>query len=178
MNDLLSSSLVSRKNGFSLIEVVLAVGVVSFSLLAIFGILSVSLKSSSEKNYQHEVIGITRSLNDFLRSTNTNYGAGFSTVSNWISSGTDPGIYCFASSNGAFTYGVGQAASEPLSNRSGRLFRMVLTLSTNASGVSSIADVATNAMIPLQVRIYVVPDAVVSVTNLQPAYTYDTAVFR
>ena len=157
---------------FSLIEVVLAVGIVSFALLAIFGMFGVSLKTSADAVSQQEVAGMTRSLNDFLRSTNP--ATGFSNVSNWI--GSDPGIYCFVTTNGRFTNAVGIQDSD--ASRSGRLFRAVLSLSPNAAGISNLADVATNAIIPLQVRFYSVPSAGLSVSNLQPVYTYDTAISR
>lgn len=74
---------------FSLIEIVLAVGIISIALLAIFGMFSVSLRSSAETLSQHEVTGITRSLNDFLSSPR--YGAGFASISNWLSGGGIPG---------------------------------------------------------------------------------------
>ena len=162
--------------GFSLIEVVLAVGIVSFALLAIFGMFGVSLKTSADTISQQEVAGMTRSLNDFLRSTNP--AAGFSNVSNWI--GNDPGIYCFVATNGTITNGLGTDSGfvSGTSSRSGRLFRAVLSLSSNAPGITSLADVATNAILPIQVRFYSVPSAGLSVSNLQPVYTYDTAISR
>ncbi len=162
--------------GFSLIEVVLAVGIVSFALLAIFGMFGVSLKTSADTISQQEVAGMTRSLNDFLRTTNP--ATGFSNVSNWI--GNDPGIYCFVATNGTITNGLGTDSGfvSGTSSRSGRLFRAVLSLSSNAPGITSLADVATNAILPIQVRFYSVPSAGLSVSNLQPVYTYDTAISR
>ena len=162
--------------GFSLIEVVLAVGIVSFALLAIFGMFGVSLKTSADTISQQEVAGMTRSLNDFLRTTNP--ATGFSNVSNWI--GNDPGIYCFVATNGTITNGLGTDSGfvSGTSSRSGRLFRAVISLSPNAPGITSLADVATNAILPIQVRFYSVPSAGLSVSNLQPVYTYDTAISR
>lgn len=162
-----------KSAAFSLIEVVLAVGIVSFALLAIFGMFGVSLKTSTDTISQHEVLGMTRSLNDFLRSTNP--ASGFSNASNWI--GSDPGIYCFVTTNGRFTNAVGIQDSD--ASRSGRLFRAVLSLSPNAPGISSLSDVATNAIIPLQVRFYAVPSVgLTNLSNLQPVYTYETAISR
>jgi len=159
--------------GFSLIEVVLSVGIVSCALLAIFGMFSVSLKTSADTISQQEVAGMTRSLNEFLRTTNP--AAGFSNVSNWI--GSDPGIYCFVTTNGRFTNAVGIQESD--ASRSGRLFRAVLSLSSNAPGITTLTDLATNAIIPLQVRIYTVPSVgLTNLSNLQPVYTYDTAISR
>ena len=163
--------------GFSLIEVVLAVGIVSFALLAIFGMFGVSLKTSADTISQQEVAGMTRSLGDFLRSTNP--ATGFSNVSNWI--GNDPGIYCFVATNGTITNGLGTDSGfvSGTSSRSGRLFRAVLSLSSNAPGITTLTDLATNAIIPLQVRIYTVPSVgLTNLSNLQPVYTYDTAISR
>ena len=164
----------SHAAAFSLIEVVLAVGIVSFALVAIFGMFSVSLRSSSETISQHEVTGMTRSFNDFLRSTNP--ASGFSNVSAWLAS--DPGIFCCATTNGAYTNGLSNAITDSLGTRSGKLYRMVVSLSSNAPGISSIADAATNAMIPIQVKVYAVPTVGTPLANLQPVFTYDTAIFR
>ena len=159
---------------FSLIEVVLAVGIATFAMVAIFGMFSVSLKSSAETISQHEVAGMTRSFGDFLRSTNP--ASGFSNVSNWI--GADPGLFCFAATNGAYTNGLSNSISDSITNRSGKLYRMIIGLSSNAPGITSMADISTNAFIPLQVKVYMVPSVGVSVTNLQPVFTYETSISR
>ncbi len=162
-------------------EVVLALGVVAFALMAIFGMFGMSLRSTSETTSQQEVLGLSRSVGDFLRSTNTAYGAGFDNVSKWISDGTDPGLFVFVTADGSVTNGlsnnIAQAASS-LTNRSGRLFRMVPTLSSNVPGINAIADIATNAFIPLQIKVYAVPTVETAVSNRQPVFTYETAVFR
>jgi prepilin-type N-terminal cleavage/methylation domain-containing protein len=160
--------------GFSLIEIVLAVGIVSVALVAIFGMFSVSLKSSSETISQHEVLGATRAFNDFLRTTNS--AQGFLNVSNWLTN--DPGLFCYTTTNGAYTNGTSNTITDTINTRSGKLYRMVLGLSSNAPGISSVADIATNAFIPLQVKVYSVPSIGVSTTNLQPVFTYETAISR
>ncbi len=158
-------------------------GVVAFALLAIFGMFGMSLKSTSETVSQQEVLGLSRSLGDFLRSTNPAYGAGFGNVSNWVTTGTDPGLFVFVTKEGAVTNGLSNnsafvSAASSLTARSGRLFRLVPTLSSNVPGIANIGDVATNAFIPLQVKIYAVPAVETVVSNLQPVFTYETAVFR
>lgn len=70
------------------------------------------------------------------------------------------------------------ATADALTQRSGKLYRMVLSLSPNAPRITSMADIATNAMIPVQVRIYTVPSTSAAFTNLNPVFTYDTAVYR
>ena len=159
---------------FSLIEVVLAVGISTFALVAIFGMFSVSLKSSAETISQHEVTGMTRSFGDFLRSTNP--ASGFSNVSNWISS--DPGLFCFATTNGAYTNGLSNSIADSIASRSGKLYRMVIGLSSNAPGITGLADIATNAFIPLQVKVYMVPSVATPVAKLPPVFTYDTSISR
>lgn len=186
---------ISSKQGFSLIEIVLAVGIVSIALLAIFGLFGTALRSNAETLSQHEVLGVTRSLSDFLHATNG--GAGFSNVFSWIKTpAAAPEIYSFATTNGAFTNGLGNDAafSAAAGQRPGRLFRMEISLSPNmpirnfsgnvtaAPAVSDLpADPAayTNeAVLALQVRAFSVPSVGAALTNLQPVFTYDTAIRR
>ncbi len=181
------------RRAFSLIEIVLAVGIMSIALVAIFGMFGTSLRSNAETISQHEVLGLSRSLSDFLRSTN----AGFSNVFTWVKDvNSDPGIYAFIQSNGVITNGLGTDTSfvAAASSRSGRLYRSVLLLSPNmplkqadgsvitrpmAANLSATSAGFTNdAALAVQVRFYAVPSPGVAVTNLQPVFTYDTAVLR
>lgn len=171
----------THSGAFSLVEVVIALGIVSFALLAIFALFGSSLRSASETISQQEVLGITRSLGEYLGSTNTNNGiVGYAAVSNWVGS-SDPGIFAFVSNNGAVTIGLSNAiatTADTITNRAGRLYRIVPTLSTNVPGITSASDLATNAFIPLQVKIYEVPTVGASTNNLMPVFTYETSVFR
>lgn len=179
--------------GFSLIEIVLAVGIISISLVAIFGLFGTSLRSNSETIAQHEVLGLSRSLSDFLRSTN----AGFSNVYSWVKDpNSDPGIYSYLQTNGQITNGLGSDAgfSGAATSRGGRLFRSILTLSPNmplrqsdgsliarpsaANLPASAAGFTNDAALAVQIRVYSVPSSNYPPTNLQPAFTYDTAIFR
>lgn len=160
---------------FSLVEVVLSLGIVSFALLAIFAMFGSSLRSVSETISQQEVLGITRTLGDFLGSTNASYGVGYSTVSNWVAApDSAPGLFAFVTINGTVTMGSSSADT----NRGGRLFRIVPTLSSNVPGITGAADLASNAFIPLQVKIYEVPAAATDISRLMPFFTYETSVFR
>ncbi len=182
-----------RLRGFSLIEIVLAVGIISISLVAIFGLFGTSLRSNSETIAQHEVLGLSRSLLDFLRSTN----AGFSNVYSWVKDpNSDPGIFSYLQTNGQITNGLGSDArfSGAAASRGGRLFRSILSLSPNmplrqsdgsvlarpsaANLPASAAGFTNDAALAVQIRVYSVPSSNYSPTNLQPAFTYDTAIFR
>jgi len=186
---------INRKEGFSLIEIVLAVGIVSIALLALFGLFGTSLRSNSETLSQHELMGVTRSLSDYLQATNG--GAGFTNVFNWVKdAGSAPELYSFATTNGSFTNGIGtdSAFLAALNQRPGRLFRMQISLSPNmplrtaaggltagpkASDLPASAAAYTNdAVLALQVRAFSVPAPGIAVTNLQPVLTYDTAIRR
>lgn len=162
---------VPRGQAFSLVEVVIALGIVSFALLAIFALFGSSLRSASETISQQEVLGITRALGDCLGSTNS--GFGYDKVLTWVG-GSDPGLFAFVTTNGTVTIGLSGSDT----NRVGRLFRIVPTLSTNVPGIAKVDDLSTNAFIPLSVKIYQVPVAGVSISNVMPVFTYDTSVFR
>lgn len=178
----------SNHGGFSLIEVVMALGIVAFALLAIFALFSNSLRSASETVSQHEVLGITRSLGDYLRSTNntnsdTNSGRyGYNEVSNWAASPNSvPGLFAYVSNNGTVTIGLSNSiasSASSLTNRAGRLFRLVPTLSSSVPGITNAANLSTNTFIPLQIKIYEVSSVGASTNNLLPVFTYETSVFR
>jgi prepilin-type N-terminal cleavage/methylation domain-containing protein len=182
------------KRGFSLIETVLAVGIVSIALLSMFGLFSNALKSNSETLSQHEAIGLTRAFGDFLQSTNS--GAGFTNVFNWVKN-TDsaPEIYAFAARDGSFTNGLASDSGflNAAGQRPGRLFRMVIALSPNmpihaANGTPipnpTTGDLPGNAAlyldgtIALQVRTYAVSAPGMSIAQAQPLFTYETGVRR
>ncbi len=184
-----------HRAGFSLIEIVLAVGIVSIALLAIFGLFGTSLRSNAETLSQHEFMGVTRSFGDYLHATNG--GAGFSNVFNWVKTpATAPEIYSFAMTNGSFTNGLGTdpAFLAAAGQRPGRLFRLALALSPNmplrdssgsvisrpsASDLPATAASYTNeAVLALQIRAFSVPAPGVTITNLQPVFTYDTTIRR
>jgi Tfp pilus assembly protein PilV len=168
-------------HGFSLIEVVLSLGIVSFALLAIFALFGSSLRSASETVSQNEVLGITRSLSDFLGSSSAGYG----TVSNWVSSSTDPdpNLFAFIMTNGVVSNGFStntnfSSAANSLASRTGRLFKIVPTLSQNVPSITNAEDLSNHAFIPLQVKIYAVPTLTTPITNLVPVFIYETSVFR
>ncbi|MDX2082202.1 MAG: hypothetical protein SFU53_15565 [Terrimicrobiaceae bacterium] len=183
-----------KKAAFSLVEIVLALGIIGIALLAIFGLFGTALRSNSETLSQQEVLGLSRSFTDFLRSTNS--GAGFTNVYDWVRNPSNaPELYSFALSNGVFTNGVfgTSLSSTSIEGRPGRLYRMVIGLSPNLpirpagtniqrpvpSDLPANPGSYTNdAALGVQVRAFMVGATGVPLSSLQPVFTYDTTVFR
>lgn len=168
---------------FSLVEIVLAVGIISLALVAIFGLFGQALKSNTETISQHEVIGMSRSLSDFLRSTNG--GAGFTNTFAWLKDpAAQPQIYGFMQANGSFTNALGTSPSlaQAAATRSGRLFRFVLELSPNLPSLTNlpatVAELTNAAALPVQAKVYALSAPGAPTNSLQPVFVYDTAVFR
>jgi len=184
-----------NKAGFSLVEIVLAVGIVSIALLAIFGMFGAALRSNAETLSQHEVMGVTRSSADFLQATNG--GAGFTNVFNWVKTpASAPEMYAFATANGTFSIGLGSNGTfmDEADRRPARLFRLALALSPNmpirdaannliakpsVSDLPASAAAYTNdAVLALQIKAYAVPNPDVTTNNFTPVFTYETAIRR
>ncbi|MGC6455389.1 MAG: type IV pilus modification PilV family protein [Coraliomargaritaceae bacterium] len=76
---------VPRRSGFSLIEVVLALGIFLVSVLALIGLLGPSLKSIEEVETTDEIASLVNTLNAFLHSssdisTDSNFNSIFNAV--------------------------------------------------------------------------------------------------
>jgi uncharacterized protein (TIGR02598 family) len=141
--------------GFSLIEVVLAVGVVAFAIISVLALFGQSLQSARQVTDEDEALGIARALPAFLQAE------GFNTVYGWLSSNSTPTIYGYNISPAALsgtTYTGQQAVictstdtlltgtSAGYATRLGRLFEITLSLSPNMpihTGTNSTAYVPT-----------------------------------
>lgn len=62
-----TSTRLANKRAFSLVEVVLAIGVVSFSMMAMVGVLPIGLRSAQESNAQVAMANIGRQLQGELQ---------------------------------------------------------------------------------------------------------------
>ena len=127
----------------SLIQVVLAVGVVAFAIISVLALFGESLQSGRQVTDEDEALGIARALPAFLQAE------GFNTVYGWLQTpGSAPAIYGYNISPTALaatsgTYTAQQAVictsadtfltgtSSGYSARLGRLFEITLTLSPN-----------------------------------------------
>ncbi len=180
-----------KSAGFSLIEVILAIGIVGFGLLAIFSMVSGALNVNADTAAQHESLSVSRAIPDYLTEK------GFDDVAADLSGGKIEGLYGYTvSTNGAPAQAVIAEAAKANSDadeRKGKLFRLTFTLSPNvalrdaASGNykvnPSVSDFTNSAdpqaFLPLQVRMEVVPStAAPSQSNNQATFTYDVVLSR
>jgi len=128
---------------FSLIEVVLAVGVVAFAIISVLALFGQSLQSARQVTDEDEALGIARALPAFLQNE------GFNTVYGWVQTpASAPTIYGYNITPTALaaisgTYTAQQAVictstdtfltgtSAGYTTRLGRLFEITLSLSPN-----------------------------------------------
>lgn len=187
---------IAHLKGFSLVEVVLAVGIVAFALLAIFGLFGSALRSNAETLSQQEVLGLTRSFPSALAGPEV--GAGFSNVYAWVRGNPDaaPEILAFLDEEGLCRFGLATDTDfqTAAAARPGRMFRLVVGLSPNmplrrADGTwverLSPADLpadpsafSEHARLPLQVKVYDVGAIGAPIGERLPVLTYETSIDR
>ena len=88
---------ISRRSGFSLIEVVLAIGIFLVTVLALVGLLGPTLKSVDEVEKTDEIASVVNTINAFLQSSpdiNPN-GSKFNAIYNAVASGDFATIFVF-----------------------------------------------------------------------------------
>ena len=98
------------RTGFSLVEVVLALGLVSFCLLAIVGLLPVGLKAMKNASGESAAANALNQLTDALRNATANSSGAYSAAGSfsnitWVLSGASNGISTNLSLNGVPTAG-------------------------------------------------------------------------
>ena len=79
-----------KKNAFSLIEVVLAVGIFSLALIALLGLLGSTQQSVNNVVEQTRGISVMSKVNAYLQSQD------FTTVYNWVAGGTTQVVYVYS----------------------------------------------------------------------------------
>ena len=175
---------VSRPYGFSLIEVVLAIGIFLVTVLALVGLLGPTLQSVDEVEKTDEVSSIVNTVNAFLQSS-PNIAAGtdskFATIYNAVGTGQCATLFVFraytASDDIVLKIGFDSADSVganatiqtgDFSNAAGPIYRVVLSPSSvlpaatrspsrNGSGVYTLTDVIGNYLegsFAMEVRIF------------------------
>ncbi len=185
----------SRSSGFTLIEVLIALAVVTLALFTILGLILVALQSGSKVKDQADAYSIPSALDNFL----TNVG--FTTCYGYLQ--TDPGLYAYnLETNGIAPQVIISTNGAPnlttdASKRIGGLFRIFLApspdalvrpttnapsvLQTNSAVLISSYNSGTylDAFVPIQVTVYEVPNIGISpLTNAIPVVTYDTVLSR
>ncbi|CAN5384039.1 hypothetical protein BH09VER1_BH09VER1_07260 [soil metagenome] len=99
-----------NRRGFSLVEVVLAIGIFSFAIVAIFGLLSVGMRSSKESDNDLAISLMARTVASSLRLE------GFSSVltnAGYVQGGASPKYYFNHEGELAVTNGVPAATALP-----------------------------------------------------------------
>ena len=82
-----------RLAGFSLVEVVLAIGIVGFALLSVFSLFSVSIQTNAATMEQVEALSAVKALPAFLQAVkdgSTPPNQGFAPVYAWVSNTNNP----------------------------------------------------------------------------------------
>lgn len=145
-------TLVARRDGFSLIEVVLALGIFLVSVLALIGMLGPSLKSIDEVETTDEIASLVNTLNAFLHtSSDIDTGSNFNAIYNAVAEGgfatvfiyryyqdgtgpNDPPVVNleigFESTEGGSVDDRGVADATNFVNAAGPIYRIVLTPSS------------------------------------------------
>ncbi len=205
-------SVAKTRCAFSLVEVVIAIAVVTVGIISILSLFGVSFTAVREVTNQGEAYGVAQALPAYLQA------AGFTNVYASIQAGTATNIYAYCPTNittaaysSANTYGstnVSQVVIDTnnasdmtpalYAQRTGRLFNISLSLSTNAPVVNSTNTAAPayapslptsglpassgygDAYLPINVKIYSISQipAPASMTNSLPVLNYDTVLLR
>lgn len=173
-----------RSSGFSLIEVVLAIGIFLVTVLALVGLLGPTLQSVDEVEKTDEVSSIVNSVNAFLQSS-PNIALGtdskFATIYNAVGTGDCATLFVFraytASDDIVLKIGFDSADSVGtdaaiqavnFTNAAGPIYRVVLSASSvlpvatrsasrNGSGVYTLSDIIDNypeGSFAMEVRIF------------------------
>jgi Tfp pilus assembly protein PilV len=135
---------VASRSAFSLTEVVIALGVVSFALIAIFGLLPVGLKTVKNANEQAAAANLLGAIADAVRNASTNASA--TTYSNSIAG---QGIGYILGSTNPTTNTLNNLTLEGASNSISARLKAVVVISppanimTNGRALISVAWPAT-----------------------------------
>jgi len=141
----------SNKMGFSLIEVVIAIGIFLVTVLALVGLLGPTLQSVDEVEKTDEVSSIVNTVNAFLHNSDAiATGSNFETVFNAVAAGNSATLFVYQAYRGdteavqlkvgfdenetaspAYADAVKATASEAdLDDAAGTIYRVVLTPSS------------------------------------------------
>lgn len=92
----------TRCSGFSLIEVVIAIGIVSFSILAVVGLLPTGLKTVKNANEQAGAANVLNAIAEAIRSA---------TPTTTVVAGIPPATYNWTFAGTSYSYTLGAGAS-------------------------------------------------------------------
>jgi uncharacterized protein (TIGR02598 family) len=187
--------MLQASNAFSLIEVILAIGVVGFALLGIVSLFSVSMRNNRDTSAQQEGFAVERILPSRLQDTNFLGTSALATMASnlWQTPGSSSNFFVFTSNNAGILTTVVSTTNPPSyttsTNYSGKLYYAQLSASTNASptlfpttktkGGTTISW-STWPALPVHSTVYSIPSpsATNTITNSVPVISFDFMIFR
>ena len=136
------------RSGFSLIEVILALGIFLVTVLALVGLIGPTLKSVNEVEKTDEVVSVVHTVNAYLQSSpdiETQTDSKFNVIFNAVAEGGEATLFVFSSYLNATSTDVelkvGFSRTEPVDskaklassdfiNAAGNIYRVVMTPSS------------------------------------------------
>lgn len=172
-----------RKHAFTLVEVVLALGIFLVTVLALVGLLGPTLKSVSDVESADEVISVVNSLNAFLQNSQeiagTSGNSKFREIYDAVNSGNHATVFVFKSYQNSSSDVIGltigfdgetqaRVNAADFRQAAGQIFRVVLSASSvlpntarsasrNGDGVYTLSqsfDSYDEGYFAMEVRIY------------------------
>jgi len=181
------------RDAFSLIEVVLAIGVVAFALLGIVGLFSSSMKNNRESSAQQEAFQAARMISSRMQATNFFHhpdSLGTLQLALSASNGATTNFYLYAS--GVYTTNATLVLTNesPKGMSNGTLYCVQMRLSENLLTITNTfpfgggrtnptyADWTNWPGLPLSVRVYSIPNAsaIGMISNAVPVMTFDMVI--
>lgn len=189
---LIPSTSPSPASAFSLIEVILAIGVTSFALLGIFALFSTSLKTNKDSSSQQEGFEVQRMLLSKLQDTNQFPSAVMRTLFGQIYQVRVTNSYFIytLTNSGTMTTTLTNVAPASVTNYSGNLYYIRVSASSNLP--SSMSNIFQNYIpgaavpvanwtnwpsLPIHATVYSIPTPTATnatvLSNLVPVTSFD-----
>lgn len=176
------------KKGFTLIEVVLAVGVLGIAILSLVMMFGPTMKSVSEVVSANEASAAVDYFNEFLQNeahdkpTSGYQGtpSDFDTVASWVANDQEFWVYATTTNNGQLEITTDSAdidvtSADFVNKLNSGVLR--IKISQMASGYDY-ADVSNQAYLPMLVEIFSVPTDNPTTGNAIKILDYNNAVLR
>lgn len=181
----------SCRNAFTLIEVILAIGITTFALLGIIGLFSTTLRTNKDSSAQQEGFEIQRILATKLRDTNqfnlTNNATFFGPL--W-KNGQSTNLFIYTSNNGGtMTTVLTSTVTTSFGLSNGTLYLVQLKAASNNAPTNiyqnaSIGVAVSNwsawPSLPVHATVYAIPNSTATnaafLSNSVPVISYDLII--
>lgn len=173
-------------SAFSLIETVLAIGVVAFALLGIVGLFSSSMKNNRDSLAQQESFHAARMITSRMQDTNFFLPKSLGALQAELCPSGFTNYYLYTVNEAIVltnspTYGLTNGTMYCVQMRlSENLLSITNAFPISAGGAPSSSDWKNWPGLPLSVRVYTLPNAalVKTITNTLPVMTFDMVIPR